>query len=188
MTGMESDMKQCSKCGEHKPLGEYHRDKHSKDGYVQRCKACVKIKTKEWLLINAERDRQNQRKKYALNPEKYKAKSKKWNENNKERKAANDKLYQTNNPHVYRATKQRRKIRKAQNGKYQISAKEWAKLYASPCIYCGSTENTQADHVIPIARGGVHGIGNLVPACKHCNASKRQRTITEWKKTKRNPA
>lgn len=187
MTGMESDMKQCSKCGQTKPHSEYHRDKRSKDGYVQRCKPCVQIKSKQWLENNRQRNIESCKARYLANPESYKKRSKEWAINNPDLKAQTNRLYQINNPHVYRATKQRRKIRKAQNGEYAISNKEWIKLYSSACIYCGSNKDIQADHVIPIARGGTHGIGNLVPACKTCNTSKRERTITEWKKAKRNP-
>ena len=178
-------MKQCSKCKEQKPLTEYHRDKNTKDGYVQRCKSCVQIKTQQWLKANRERNTVKCRARYKANPEPYKAQATKWAKDNPEWKAKTDRAYQLNNPHVYRATKQRRKIRKAQNGEYKITAKEWQKLYSSPCLYCGSKTNIQADHVIPIARGGIHGISNLVPACQSCNASKRERTITEWKMAKR---
>lgn len=180
-------MKQCSKCGETKPHSEYHHDKHSKDGHVQRCKSCVQIKSKQWLENNRQRNIESCKARYLANPESYKKRSKEWAINNPDWKAQTNRQYQLNNPHVYRATKQRRKIRKAQNGEYAISNKEWIKLYSSPCIYCGSNKDIQADHVIPIARGGTHGIGNLVPACKTCNTSKRERTITEWKKAKRNP-
>lgn len=178
-------MKQCSKCNEQKPLTEYHRDKYSKDGYVQRCKSCIQKKTKQWLEINRERNKETCRNRYKENPEPYKARSNNWAKANPEWKAQTNRIYQINNPHIYRDTKQRRKIRKAQNGEYTITAKELQKLYSSPCFYCGSKTNIQADHVIPIARGGVHGISNLVPACQSCNASKRERTITEWKMAKR---
>lgn len=40
------------------------------------------------------------------------------------------------------------------------------------CIYCGATDNIEADHVIPLARGASHAAFNLVPACRHCNISK----------------
>lgn len=36
-------MKRCSKCGEMKPLDEFHNDKWSKDGKQARCKACRKV-------------------------------------------------------------------------------------------------------------------------------------------------
>ena len=43
-----------------------------------------------------------------------------------------------------------------------------------PCHYCGRRPATTADHVVSVARGGGH-VGNLVPACRSCNASKGAR-------------
>ena len=39
-------------------------------------------------------------------------------------------------------------------------------------IRCDGAPATTADHVIPVAKGGVHR-GNLQPACASCNASKQ---------------
>lgn len=39
------------------------------------------------------------------------------------------------------------------------------------CHWCGGRATT-VDHLIPVARGGRHA-GNLVPACEHCNYSRR---------------
>ena len=36
-------MKQCTKCGELKPLSEYHKDKTKRDGHKPRCKTCASI-------------------------------------------------------------------------------------------------------------------------------------------------
>jgi len=80
----------------------------------------------------------------------------------------------------------KRRALKQQNGIYKIATKELIKIYQSECTYCFSKNDIEADHVIPIARGGQHSIGNLVPACRKCNASKGAKTITEWKKWKRN--
>ena len=35
-------VKQCSGCGEMKPLTEYHRNQRTKDGYQYNCKECQK--------------------------------------------------------------------------------------------------------------------------------------------------
>ncbi len=35
------------------------------------------------------------------------------------------------------------------------------------------------DHVVPVARGGCSKRGNIVPACKSCNQSKRCLTPAE---------
>ena len=181
-------MKQCSKCGETKPITEYHRDKNTKDGYVQSCKSCVKIKSQKWLENNRQYNKLKCKQNYNAKPQEYKNRTLKWFKENPDLKKANDKKYQIEHPEVYRLSRHRYKTRKLQNGVFDISKKEWQKIYSSPCIYCGSTEKIQADHVIPIAKGGTHSIGNLVPACQPCNGSKRERTITEWKKAKRKAA
>lgn len=47
------------------------------------------------------------------------------------------------------------------------------------CFYCGDAGGT-ADHFAPIARGGLHCIENLVPACWSCNVSKNDADPWEW--------
>lgn len=50
------------------------------------------------------------------------------------------------------------------------------------CQYCGERgKKLECDHVIPVARGGLHDDGNLVTACFACNRSKRDKLISEWK-------
>jgi HNH endonuclease len=49
------------------------------------------------------------------------------------------------------------------------------------CTYCGSQENLQCDHVHPRAKGGSDALDNLTTACQQCNASKRDRLISEWR-------
>ncbi len=44
------------------------------------------------------------------------------------------------------------------------------------CIYCGSHDNIQMDHVKPKSKGGV----TVVPACQECNQSKRDKTLLTW--------
>lgn len=45
------------------------------------------------------------------------------------------------------------------------------------CAYCGRVDlPLERDHVLPRSRGGT----TTVPACKPCNASKRDHTPGEW--------
>jgi 5-methylcytosine-specific restriction endonuclease McrA len=40
------------------------------------------------------------------------------------------------------------------------------------CVYCGSLENLQVDHITPVARGGSDDISNLQTLCSRCNSNK----------------
>jgi 5-methylcytosine-specific restriction endonuclease McrA len=53
-------------------------------------------------------------------------------------------------------------------------------ILSGPCVYCGGVA-TQVDHVRPLTRGGWEHESNLVPACRPCNYSKRNRLLTEWR-------
>lgn len=74
----------------------------------------------------------------------------------------------------------------------EARAQSWAVWSKSggACTYCGTGLNPfqrhapngfQIDHVHPRSRGGSDAIENLVPACKICNCSKRDRPLSQWK-------
>jgi 5-methylcytosine-specific restriction endonuclease McrA len=48
------------------------------------------------------------------------------------------------------------------------------------CAYCGAHGDMHMDHFIPLARGGTHALGNLVPACPSCNYSKTDHDAETW--------
>jgi 5-methylcytosine-specific restriction endonuclease McrA len=117
--------------------------------------------------------------------------SKRWQENNRElvrkyhqegrkRNPDRDKNYYLANRHRYRAASARRRRVIANQPKFKITAKDFEKIMHQPCIYCGGKAE-HLDHVIPIARGGLHKIGNLAPACAKCNLSKSAKFVTEWR-------
>ena len=47
------------------------------------------------------------------------------------------------------------------------------------CFYCGSTYYLTLDHVVPVSRGGLTTVANLVPACRRCNSRKSAKPITD---------
>lgn len=68
---------------------------------------------------------------------------------------------------------------------YRFSERDWCRLkarYRGCCAYCGrSGVPLQREHLIPLARGGSHGVGNIVPACAPCNYGKRTSLPIEWR-------
>lgn len=47
------------------------------------------------------------------------------------------------------------------------------------CVYCGKPANT-VDHIIPKAKGGEDLVWNLVPCCKSCNSSKKDKDLADF--------
>jgi predicted phage replisome organizer len=48
------------------------------------------------------------------------------------------------------------------------------------CVYCGSEDNLEIDHIIPISHGGKGTDDNLVSACRDCNTSKNNHNILHF--------
>ncbi len=64
--------RRCCKCGEEKPLAEFHKDRKSKHGHTYACKACRIISGKAWFkAMNPVRVRARELKKYGLTEETY---------------------------------------------------------------------------------------------------------------------
>lgn len=58
-----------------------------------------------------------------------------------------------------------------------LSDKDWCAIldhFDFRCAYClDPFDKLEQDHVVPISKGGVHNIYNVVPACRTCNAKKK---------------
>ena len=48
------------------------------------------------------------------------------------------------------------------------------------CVYCGSIDVARWDHLVPVMSGGDTVVGNMVPACRQCDDSKRNLSAAEW--------
>lgn len=62
-------------------------------------------------------------------------------------------------------------------GEESFGPNDWQQVidtFGGLCAYCGQEGELLMDHVVPINRKslGEHRLGNLVPSCKACNASK----------------
>lgn len=54
-------------------------------------------------------------------------------------------------------------------------------LAAGKCAACGSTEDLQVDHIVPIVRGGSCELDNLQALCAPCNRAKGRKLEGEWR-------
>jgi hypothetical protein len=81
------EMKACTKCGEIKPVGEFHRRTRSRDGLTPQCKACAHQRSLADYGANRDRRRQAQERWRADNREHVQAKRREWAEQNPERAA-----------------------------------------------------------------------------------------------------
>jgi hypothetical protein len=48
------------------------------------------------------------------------------------------------------------------------------------CVFCGSPENLQQDHLVPRSRGGRDAADNMVWTCRTCNTTRGDKGIFEW--------
>lgn len=48
------------------------------------------------------------------------------------------------------------------------------------CQYCGSKEELEIDHIIPLSKGGNNDDSNLITACHKCNNLKSDKTLKEF--------
>jgi 5-methylcytosine-specific restriction endonuclease McrA len=119
---------------------------------------------KRWATKNEESVSASKRKHYELNRDEIIARSKKWGEENPE------KVRQAK----ANTSRKRRAARHASPGSF--TAEEFEALceqYGNRCLACGDTEAAlEADHVVPLTRGGSDEIGNVQPLCGVCNRKK----------------
>lgn len=115
----------------------------------------------------------------AENEEKVTASKLAYYERNRDEIIARSKKWGEDNPEKVRAAKadNRRKRRAAKHASPgSFTAEEFRVLcesYGNRCLACGDTEAVlEADHVVPLTRGGTDDIGNIQPLCGSCNRKK----------------
>jgi 5-methylcytosine-specific restriction endonuclease McrA len=106
--------------------------------------------------------------------------SRQWRSENKEEFQTLVRTWQMENPEKVADATRRRNQRMVNNGIFKISKRDIARIYRSDCFFCGSKDSLTLDHIIPIARGGRHSIGNLIGLCRSCNSKKGKKMWIEF--------
>lgn len=95
-----------------------------------------------------------------------------------EKKKERDRLYQAE-----RRAAQKALVAGSDTPTSELPAEDWEKVlkeFNHQCAYCGSVEGLEQEHIVPLKKGGKYEIGNIVPACRHCNASKNDKPLIAW--------
>jgi 5-methylcytosine-specific restriction endonuclease McrA len=82
-----------------------------------------------------------------------------------------------------RQKSKRRKAQMRNSVAIQITGRQIRGRFAQfdhRCAYCGADGDLHIEHIVPISKGGPHSIGNIVPACRDCNLSKRDHDAESW--------
>ena len=133
----------------------------------------VRRKNREWQQRRKLHRRDYMKKYYDSSPSTFRERSRAW--------------YRANpGKHSVHIVKRRRK--QAECPIHEISViNEWMKEVRSKdyarCHWCGTKVNGSEihfDHVVPLAKGGAHSIGNLCASCADCNRTKHARALSDW--------
>jgi 5-methylcytosine-specific restriction endonuclease McrA len=132
--------------------------------YQEEHKEQISEYKKRWAAENEDSVSVSRRKHYESNRDEVIARSKTWAENYPEKV----RQAKTNN------LRKRRAARHAGRGHFTVEEfKELCARYGNKCLACGDTEAVlEADHVVPLTRGGSDSINNIQPLCGTCNREK----------------
>lgn len=130
---------------------------------------------------NPDKVRESRRRWREQNRDKLREADRRYREENLDKVREAEKRWRDANPDIRRMATQRRKARKRSATTFSIASKDLRRLRDARCIACGESAGT-IDHLIPLVRGGTHGVGNLAAMCRSCNSRKNARTLTEWRK------
>lgn len=180
---MENDTRTCTKCGEAKPLTEYHRDKRSPGGLRRQCKACRCSQTMDWWYANQERQLQRHRDYVDENRDRV-------------RQIDSERYYRNRDERLDLAlsvTHARRARAAGAEYDFSVTRDALRERDGDCCHYCGIVmdfaredrrirkDKATIEHVTPISAGGGHTFDNVVLSCWGCNADKRSDDVESFR-------
>ncbi|MFD8618285.1 HNH endonuclease [Streptomyces sp. NPDC059513] len=151
-------MKHCKK-GDHRvPEENFNKSKKAKDGLQSYCRNCQKGAHKEtWAGY------------YQENRDKRLENTSVWKKGNPEKVAAYGKKR-------YETIKAQTPMPIMSNYREVVFG-----FYGEKCMKCDSLDDLTIDHIIPISKGGEHGLWNMQVLCAGCNNRKRELQETDFR-------
>lgn len=187
-------MKRCCTCHKHRLESFFSKARNRKDGLYQQCKACNKKASQKYYKENrdkilvsvkayskrpivAARIHKYCKQYYVKHRVEQLAAAKQWRRDNLERRRLYIQEWNKKNRKKVRAYQKAYKIRRYGTNP-ELTERGWQILlsvFRGCCAYCKrKLSKLEQDHVLALSRKGRHAIGNVVPACRSCNATKGQ--------------
>lgn len=179
------------------------RRKSGRKAWGEANKESLRIKKREKYLQNRDVMKQRSRSNYLKSPQKRKDYAKSYRINNPQKRKSDARAYWAKNrvrlnaksaawgrahkPQRAAAAQRRRAVQlKAQIGDQKLVS-EWightkAKKRVA-CFWCrtiGVGAQMHIDHILALAKGGAHEVGNLCVSCPRCNFTKNAKSLNEW--------
>lgn len=101
-----------------------------------------------------------------------------WYIKNRDEVLLNSEIYRKSHPEAEKAKKAKYRSGKTMAGG-SFTAMQFIALCRkchNKCLRCKRHRKLEADHVIPVSKGGTSNIENIQPLCRSCNARKGTKT------------
>lgn len=164
--------KKCCKCKEIKTINLFHKDKSKKDGLRYTCIECRRIYNQEDKKMVSEQKKEY----YKENRKIIIEYAKTYRQKNKDRLNEEKKVYRTTPKGKVvgiNASHRRRSLK----GQGDVTTNQLLELKQTTkqCYWCGTSLKNKVvhiDHYVPISKGGLHTLSNIVVSCAKCNLAK----------------
>lgn len=145
-----------------------------------------KRRRREYVKNNKEKIKQTQTKYYQKNREQILEHNRLYNEANKDKIDARNKTYYETHKEdfIFKARERKKKIKNTKDGTItKETLRNMYELQLHRCAYCDNNLDElgkHLDHILPLAKGGIHTLSNVHWVCPKCNLSKNDKTEEEW--------
>ena len=189
--GSEIISKVCIKCQKEKKLSEFTKDIRRKCEVAGECKTCASIRKgkyrKEYAVENRDKILSMKKEYRENNREILSEKQREYRKRNKSEIAKRQKEYiktKEGAETLIRARRKRKALELKNGGSYTSTQWEECKqFFNNKCAYSGQplrTDNIQAEHIIPLSKGGTSYIWNLCISLGEINHSKYNNNMEKW--------
>lgn len=176
MADTNTTTKRCTKCGEHKPLSAFSKDKRLARGLLAACKVCRSAAHKAWREENKDKNIASKKAWYEKNKDSIRNKNREHYEANRDRYLALAAEWRTANKESRRIYGHNRRARQRDSGGRLsvLLSERLFKLQRGKCACCGKPlgDDYHLDHIMPIALGGTNTDNNMQLLRSECNLRK----------------